>query len=411
MRPLNFPKIELPQLDVQAKYHLPSKVRYCTRCVISNQRPRITFDENGVCSACRFAEIKQGTIDWNKRESELKATCDRYRRNDGRFDVIVPCSGGKDSGYVSHVLKTKYGMHPLTVTWAPHWYTDIGHQNLQNLIHSGLSNICFTPDGEVHRLMTRLALIILGDPFQPFIYGQKNFPLQMSVLYDIPLIMYGENGEVEYGGDMKNAFSPTHDTGSDMVKHYFSGISPEDWAKHGVKEHDLAVYRGPSQEQLKKVGVECHFMGYYHRWIPQELYYYCAENTGFIANPDGRSEGTYSKYASLDDRLDSYHYYLAYIKFGIGRCTSDAAHEIRDGHITREEGIALVKRFDGEFPAKHFAEFLEYTGLTEEEFHQAVDNWRSPHLWNKVNGQWKLKQTIWQDADMTAMPGAIPKAI
>ncbi|MCX6840353.1 MAG: N-acetyl sugar amidotransferase [Verrucomicrobia bacterium] len=393
---IHFPPVELPRHNVQSLYKLPDEVKYCTRCVISNQRPRITFNEQGVCSACQFAEVKKGTIDWAKREEELQTLCDKHRRNDGRFDVVVPCSGGKDSGYVSHILKTKYGMHPLTVTWAPHWYTDIGRENLSRLIHSGLSNVCFTPDGRVHRLMTRLAFIVLGDPFQPFIYGQKNFPLTMAVQYDIPLIMYGENGEVEYGGDMKNAFKPTHDTGGDMVKHYFSGISPEKWAKHGVNGHDLSVYCGPSQEKLKEVGVECHFMGYYHQWIPQALYYYCAEHTGFQANPDGRSQGTYSKYASLDDRLDGFHYYLAYIKFGIGRCTSDAAHEVRDGHITREEAVALVKRFDGEFPRRHYQEFLDYTGLSDDEFNNVVDNWRGLHLWTKTPEGWSLNKPVWE---------------
>jgi N-acetyl sugar amidotransferase len=398
MKSLRFPEFSLPKIDVQARYELPNEVRYCKRCVISNQRPRIGFDAEGICSACRFADVKRGKIDWAQRETELAQTCDKFRRTDGRFDVIVPCSGGKDSGYVAHVLKTKYGMHPLTVTWAPHWYTEVGRENLHSLVHSGFDNICFTPNGVVHRVMTRLAFIHIGDPFQPFIYGQKNFPLNIAAKFDIPLIMYGENGEVEYGGDMKNAFSATHDVSDDMMRHYFSGIAPEDWVKYGVDEHDLHAYRGPSMESVKRVGVQCHFMGYYHRWIPQELYYYVTENTGFVANPEGRSEGTYSKYASLDDRLDGFHYYLAYIKFGIGRCTSDAAHEIRDGHITREEGIALIKRFDGEFPKKHYQDFLNYTGLSEDQFNEVLDVWRPKHLWSKAGGEWQLNNAIWKDA-------------
>jgi N-acetyl sugar amidotransferase len=397
LRPIDFPEFAPAKVDVQARYALPSEVRFCTRCVVSNQRPRITFDGDGVCSACRYAEYKHGGIDWQQRDEELRALCDRFRRTDGRFDVIVPCSGGKDSGYVSHVLKHRYGMHPLTVTWAPHWYTDIGRRNLDSLIHSGMDNICFTPNGQVHRIMTRLAFVNLGDPFQPFIYGQKNFPLQTAVNYDIPLVMYGENGEVEYGGDMKNANSPTHDTSGDLVKHYFSGVAPEEWARYGVSEHDLHVYRGPDQERIEATGVECHFMGYYHKWTPQELYYYCSEHTGFSANPDGRSEGTYSKYASLDDRLDGFHYYLGYVKFGIGRATSDAAHEVRDGHIDREEAIALVRRYDGEFPAKHLNDFLAYTGLTREQFEEAVDAWRSPHLWAHDGSEWTLKHAVWHE--------------
>ena len=136
-------------------------------------------------------------------------------------------------------------------------------------------------------------------------------------------------------------------------------------------------------------------MGYYRKWVPQELFYYCSENTGFKANPDGRSEGTYSKYASLDDRLDGFHYYFGYLKFGIGRCTSDAAHEVRDGHLQREEAVALVRRFDGEFPAKHFDDFLAYTGFSAEEFHRLADAWRGRAAWTKTAGGWELTKPVW----------------
>jgi N-acetyl sugar amidotransferase len=380
--------------DVLKQYNLSETVRFCKKCTISNQRPRIRFDEEGVCSACNFAVEKQ-QIDWDKREEELNQLCDRFRRSDGSYDVIVPCSGGKDSAFVAHNLKTKYGMNPLTVTWAPHIYTEIGRANLEAMIHSGLDNIVKTPNGRVHRLMTRLAFEHLGDPFQPFIYGQTNYPLQVSVEQNIPLIMYGENGEVEYGGDNKNAYRPTRDI-EDHDKHYFSGLPPQFWADYGVSLKDLHPYMAPKYADILRNKTEIHFYGYYKFWDPQENYYYCAENTGFTANPE-RSIGTYSKYASLDDKLDGFHYYLGFIKFGIGRATSDSAHEIRDRKITREEGVALVKKYDGEFPEKYYKTFLEYTGLTEDQFWAVVDSWRSDHLWKKENSTWKLKHAVWME--------------
>lgn len=381
--------------NTQARYNLPTEVKFCKKCTISNQRPRITFDENGVCSACNFADFKQNKIDWKKRDEELVALCDKFRRNDGTYDVIVPCSGGKDAAYIAHELKHKYNMNPLTVTWAPHVYTDIGFQNLHNMIRIGdLANILGTPPGKTHRMLTKLSFEILGDPFQPFIYGQTNFPLQIAEKYGIPLIMYGENGEVEYGGDMKNAFKPQRDYRTDHKKHYFSGLGPEDLTKYGVSEKDLKPYMPPSNEALEAIGTEIHFYGYYKKWIPQENYYYCVENTGFKANPV-RSEGTYSKYASLDDQLDGFHYYLSYIKFGLGRCTSDTAHEIRDGHISREEGVALINKFDGEFPSKFYQVFLDYCKITDEYFWEVVNSWRSEHLWGKnAEGEWSLKHNV-----------------
>ena len=387
-------QLKVEKRDVIGQYKLPVDVRFCSKCTISNQRPRISFDATGVCSACNFAEYKRKHVDWNEREKQLLELCKQYRKGNGEYDVIVPCSGGKDGGFVAHQLKYRYGMNPLTVTWSPLKATDIGRKNLDAFIGSGFDNILGTANGKVTRKLTNLAFAHLGDPFQPFIYGQANFPLHMAVKYKVSLIMYGENGEVEYGGDEKNAFRPDREV-QDQDKHYFSGLAPEFWTEHGVSVADLKPFMAPPHEEIVRNRTTIHFFGYYKFWDPQENFYYCTENTGFAPNTE-RSEGTYSKYASLDDRLDGYHYYLGFIKFGIGRTTSDAAHEIRDGKITREEGIALVKRYDGEFPKKYFDEFLEYCSITKAQFDEIVDSWRSHHLWERVDGAWRLKHTVWQ---------------
>ena len=353
-------------------------------------RPRITFDNDGVCSACRFAEHK-ATTDWTERERELKILCDQHRKGDGSFDVIVPVSGGKDGGFVAHQLKHVYGMTPLCVTWAPLLPTDIGRQNLDAFVASGFDVIQGRPNGQTTRKLTRLAFEHLGDPFLPFIYGQVNFPLQISVKYKIPLIFYGENGEVSYGGDMKNANRPTRDI-EDHDKHYFSGKSPEFWLDHGVSAKDLLPFQAPAYKDIKASGTQIHFFDYYKSWHPQSNFYYCAEHTGFCVNTE-RSEGTYSLYASLDDKLDAWHYYMAYLKFGIGRATSDTAHEIRDGDITREEGVALVKKFDGEVPKKYLTEFLEYIGMTESEMNAVFEKWKSPEVWDGD----KLRAAVWHE--------------
>lgn len=157
---------------------------------------------------------------------------------------------------------------------------------------------------------------------------------------------------------------------------------------------DLFPYQAPPFEKIINNKTEIHFLSYYVKWDPQENYYYCVDNTGFTANPD-RTEGTYSKYASLDDRIDGFHYWLGFVKFGIGRATSDTAHEIRDGKITREEGVALVRKFDGEFPRKHFQTFLDYARIDEELFWEVVDSWRSDHIWKRSGNDWVLRHPIW----------------
>ena len=379
--------------DLITLYNLPHEIKFCKKCTISNQRPRITFDENGVCSACNYAHYKQNIVDWQVREQELILLCDKYRKSNGEYDVIVPCSGGKDGSFVAHQLKFKYGMNPLTVTWAPLKPSLIGRKNLDAFISSGFNHQLGTPNPIVTRRLTQLAFKHLGDPFQPFIYGQVNYPIHAAIQNNVSLIMYGENGEVEYGGNMKNAYIPTR-TIEDHDSHYFSGLSPEFWTSHGLAISDLKPFMSPPYEAVRKNNTEIHFFGYYKYWDPQENFYYCQENTGFSPNTE-RNEGTYSKYASMDDEIDGFHFYLAYIKFGIGRASSDSAHEIRDNKITRDEGVLLVKKFDSEFPARYYRTFLDYCAITEDEFHKVIDSWRSEHIWKNVSGEWLLKNAVY----------------
>ncbi|WP_225318905.1 N-acetyl sugar amidotransferase [Cellvibrio sp. KY-GH-1] len=397
-------------------FGLPPQVTFCKRCVISNQRPNSTvefkhtatekksvidFDDDGICSACRFAEQKDQGIDWKQKEDELKALLARFKRNDGGYDVIVPGSGGKDSAFTAHVLKYKYGMNPLTVTWSPHLYTDIGWKNMQNWMHvGGLDNVLFTPNGKLHRLLTRLAFINLLHPFQPFIVGQRIIGPLMAAKFNVPLVMYGEN-QAEYGNKVDENAKPT------MDPKFFSTDDPLDMRLGGVTVreiidqydftlNDFTPYIAPRPELLAEKNIEVHYLGYYLKWDPQECYYYAAEHTGFQANPD-RTEGSYSKYSSIDDKIDPFHYFTTLIKFGIGRATYDAAQEVRNGKITREEAVHLVKKYDQEFPKKYFHEFLDYISSSEQEFWQSVDKFRSPHLWVRDEyGQWRLRHTVWQ---------------
>lgn len=412
------------------EYGLGHKVKFCTKCVMPNTRPSscneykhtiareheyIEFDEEGVCSACRFNEAKwNGTIDWQEREKELLNLLDQYRSKDGSYDCIVPGSGGKDSIYASHVLKHKYGMHPLTVTWAPHLYTEVGFRNFQNWIHkAGHDNYLFTPDGELHRLLTRNAFLNLLHPFQPFILGQKTFATKMAARFNIPLVFYGEppgeygakssinSKKFLTGADAKNSNGHHEGFSLQMIDPnmnpdniYLGGKSVSEYIDEGTPVGSLETYLPLNNDIIEKKNIEFHYLGYYLKWVPQECYYYAVENTDFEANPE-RTEGTYSKYNSLDDKTDGYFYYTAHMKFGYGRATQDAAQEIRNHHITREEGVALVKKFDGELPRKYFKEFLNYISVTEDVFHATCDKFRSPQLWTKESGQWKLRHTVY----------------
>ena len=357
-------------------------------------RPRIKFDDRGFCSACLWAEEKK-KINWNERQLELKKLLSEHRDLNKNYDCITTVSGGKDGSFVSLELKYKYDMNPICVTWSPLLKTEIGKLNLQNFINSGFSHVMGSPDPIATSKLTKLAFQEVGDPFQPFIYGQSNFPLHIAKCYDVKLVMYGENGEVEYGGDMKNAYIPTR-TVKDYSKHYFSNIPPNKWLDYDLSQNDINPFLGPNDKYIESSKIEMHFYGYYKFWDPQENFYYAKKNCNFSVNLD-RTEGTYQKYGSLDDKIDGFHHYLSFIKFGIERATSDTAHEIRDDKITREEGVALVEKFDGEFPKKYFKTFLDFCEINEDTFEEIIDSWRSEHIWKKENKKWKLRKPIWED--------------
>lgn len=413
-------------------YGLPAHIAFCSRCTYSNQKPNsereykhtrasrkptVAFDEDGVCSACRVAERK-ARIDWADRDRALRALCDRYRRTDGGYDCLVPGSGGKDSFYAAHKLKYVYGMNPLTVTWAPHIYTPWGWDNFQAWMHAGFDNYLFTPNGRVHRLLTRLALEQVFHPFQPFIMGQMYFPPRIAAQLGIPLVFYGEN-PTEYGNDAKGDSKGTKDkdyfSSADLSEIHLAGTSVADLkGRFGLSEHDLAPYMPLKPDALDAANLDIHYLGYYLPWHPQECYYYAVEHGGFKAAPE-RTAGTYSKYSSIDDKIDDLHYYTTYIKFGIGRATYDSAQEIRNGELDRGEAVRLVQRFDGEYSDRFEAENFAYLSVPEDVFPVAsrmfeqpvmdrdyfirlADRFRSPHLWQFSGNAWTLRRTVFDES-------------
>ena len=431
--PIDYEKYrkDLPQQEREAFYGLPREVRFCKECVMSNQKPNSCYEfehtidskkntmviqEDGVCDACHACHNKVDQIDWKAREEQLRELCDRYRKTDGSYDCLVPGSGGKDSFYAAHLLKYKYGMHPLTVTWAPHIYTSWGFQNFEAWIHAGFDNYLCTPNGITNRLLTRLATENLFHPFQPFILGQKQLAPKMAAKFGIPLVFYGEN-EAEFGNPIADNDSALRDerffATNDMDHIYLGGVSlrqlEEDF---GVDKADLSIYLPCETSDVKKNGIEVHYMGYYEKWHPQGAYYYSVEHGGFIPSPE-RTAGTYSKYNSIDDKVDDFFYYTTYIKYGIGRCTYDAAQEIRNNEIDLEEAKLLCKKFDGEFPMRFAQEFFDYISVDDKKFGKAsgcfeqprmdmdyfmhlADRFRSPHLWQYENGVWSLRHTPYE---------------
>lgn len=390
---------EAVSLDRQERAAGP--VQMCTRCVVTNQRPRIVFDADGVCSACRYAERKRSGIDWAERRRQLDELLGAAGRGSARrgaarqgkaghgtawhgrdfYNAIVPASGGKDSSFVAWTLRD-LGMTSLLARWQPHIITPIGERNWQALIHSGFDAVTAQPNGLLHRKLSRLALEYYGDPFLPFIYGQLCWPMHVAQQTGVKLVFYGENGEAEYGGDPGANDKPCWDdehwervymkgAGIDKLLQIGRtlGAISEDEARRASPFYRLPVY------SYRKDMPQFHWLGYYLPWHPQGNYYHAVEHTGFEVD-EQRSEGTYSRYASIDDKLDGLHYWFGYLKFGIGRCTSDAAHEVRDDDLTRDEALALVAQYDHERPTRHLNECLAYLGMDADQLARVEERFR-----------------------------------
>ncbi len=399
--------------NYKSLYGAPTRVCFCKKCVISNQRPNSTvemknnnknkstiqFDDKGVCSACNFNNLKSEDIDWKSRERKLFELLEPYRSKTGNYDVLVPSSGGKDSSFTAHLLKYKYKMNPLTITWAPNMFTRAGWNNFNNLARTGgIDSFLYTPNGKLHSYLTKLAFLNIGHPFQPFIHGQKIIGPKIAAKFGIKLVMYGEN-QAEYGNPIDQNINPFMDLSffsiEDPLKIMFGGVPIKKILESNkFNFSEFEPYIPLQKKDILKKEIKVSYLGYFEKWDPQECYYYSVDNTGFEPSYE-RSIGTYSRYTEIDDKIVPFHFYTTYIKFGIGRATYDAAQEIRNGKITRDEGIKLVKKFDGEFPERYFKNFIDYININEKTFFENIDKFRSPHLWSKINNDWRLRKTIY----------------
>ena len=398
--------------NIKTLYGLPRKVIFCKKTLISNQRPTssiefyhnkkskkktLFIDKNQISDSWKYSRRKK-KINYKKREKELLNLLEKYRSNNRHYDCIVPGSGGKDSCYATHILKYKYGMNPLTVTWPPILYTNYGKINFNNwLSKSRVDNISAKRDEETMKILTKLSIENLMHPFQTFMLGQKIFAAKMALKYKIPLVFFGEN-EAEHGNPIADNNSSLRDksyfTQKNIDKLYLGGVKIKNLINfYKLKQKNLDIFLPPYQNEIDQQKIEVHYLGYYLKWVPQETFYYAVENCGFRPRPF-RTQGTYSKYNSIDDKIDDLHYYTTYIKFGIGRATYDVSQELRNDHLNIEEGKKLIKKYDGEFPNIYFDEIIDYLDISKKKFFVILDKFRSPHLWKKTREGWMLRHNV-----------------
>lgn len=361
------------------------KLRYCARCLMPNTRPRIQYNAEGVCNACTWAEEKK-RLDWGPRWQELEALCEKYRaRNKDRFDVIVPYSGGKNGAYIAWTLREKLGMHPLCVTIRPPMEDPIGQQNIKNFLERGFDHVLITPNRRVERAIDKENFVNKGIPMHAFMIAVQAAIFRCAVLYDIPFVMYAEEGETEYGGSTRLKSKSTYDL-DDSIELYLSGVDPTKYLQQFSRK-ELYWFLHPSREELLALQPQISHWSYFEDFVNYKHYLVAKEKLGLQERPE-RNVGAYENFSATDTNLISLYFYLMYLKFGFGRTTSEVGNDIRRGAMTRKQALNLVKRLDGEYPAQYIPSYLEYYDMTQEEFDAVIDKWANKNLFDKKDGHW-----------------------
>ena len=360
-------------------------LRWCSNCVAMSTRPRIQFDARGWCNACVWAEKKQ-SLDWAARGRELDALLQRHRRTDGRFDCMVPVSGGKDGSYVAYNLKHKYGMHPLAVTVTPALPLALGEQNLRSFVESGYNHMSINPNPQAMRALNRTGFIEMGFPYYGWLIAIQSGPLRIAARLGIELIFYGEDGEVEYGGTTETNKNPIYDP-TYMKRIYLEGGYEKVLDRCGVKGENLYFFEFPTDEDLGGRRLDITHWSYFENWDPYRNYLVAKEHAG-LREAEGSNAGTFTNFAQNDQALYALHTYLMYLKFGFGRANQDASIEVRRGAMDRDQAVNLVRLYDGRYPDEYLPMYLEYYGMTQQEFDAVLDRWANQRLFEKRDGRW-----------------------
>lgn len=355
-------------------------MKICTNCVMPSTKPDLHFNEDGVCDACQSQKSKNSEIDWKKREEEFLNLIKQYKVHPD-YDCIIGVSGGKDSTY--QVIKVlELGLNPLCVCFEPTIPTEIGRKNLENLNNLGVDLIHIKRNPVVYKKLAKEAFIRTGDNEWQNHLGIFTTVPKLAVNFNIPLIIWGESPQIEYGGP---ATSKTRNTLDRQWLEEFGGLLGNRISDmvgvDGLTKKDLSLYTYASDEDIHRVGVTGLFLGYYFKWDLREVVKKSKEH-GFSVQ-DRPVETTYENFENLDCYSNHVHDYLKYVKYGFGRATDNACLDIRLGYITREEGVRLVNKYDGIPPKKAINKYLSYTGFTQEEFNKIVDSYTNKRIFKR----------------------------
>lgn len=364
-----------------------SSIFWCTTCLNMSTRNRIEFDELGRCNACVWSEEKK-SLDWSSREAEFLDLIKKTKeKNTGIYDVIVPVSGGKDGSYVSWILSTKYNLRVLNVTINPPLRSEIGHRNLENFKKGGLPLIEVNVPNEVSRILNKRGFIDQGRPLYGWTTSIFTSVMRIAKYFGITLIMYGEDGEIEYGGSTESKYKASFS--AEFVKRvYLEGQTEKTFS--GFEEYEKYWW---DFDFADLSNIELAHWSYFENWDSYRNYIVAKEHFG-LTEKELSNTGTYTNFAQNDNLLYDLHTYLMYLKFGFGRGTQDVGIDIRRGALSREQGIQLAEMYDNHFPEEYLKDYCDYYQITEEEFLEVIDRHVNKELFKKEGRYWVPKFSI-----------------
>jgi len=373
-------------------------IKYCKKCVMPCTRPKIGFNEHGVCSACVSAAQKQEAIDWKQREAQLRKILDSHRKKDPtQYECIIPVSGGKDSTYQVHMIKNIYQMNPLCITNRTLARTPRGEENLQSLRNMGVDHIDFTVNPVGFNKATRKAFEKNGDSSLVEHLATYAVVTRLAVQLRIGLVVWGENPYMEYGGPEKDRKADQLNKKLAQQLPVLMGKTAHDWVNKHTSIQELESLLMPTDQELRAIKHTPIFLGHYIPWDAKRNVE-IAKTYGYKARESGPIMGLYD-YADLDCMNIVIHHYFKWLKFGFNRVTDNASNEIRKGRMTRAEAIALVRKRDGIKPPKEYIEhFCRQIGITVKRFWDTAEKFRNKDIWKKTeDGEWYIEGWIGGD--------------
>ncbi len=370
-------------------------MKFCKRCAMPDTRPGSVFDEEGVCGACRNYD-KRSTIDWKKREEELKKLCDKYRRDDGYYDCVIPVSGGKDSHYQVYIMKEKMGMNPLLLTVGnPFTETEAGKHNFKNIGTAfGCDHILFNMSSTMLKKVIKVTFEEYGNPLMLVESACLIFTYTTATKLGIPFIIFGENPEYEYGTTDTESSSANQYLSKGRNEGVFKSIDFDFWQQHGVSKKELSAFLPPTEEEMERTKTNFIFMSYFYPWSSTG-HLEIARRYGFRdLTHEWKREGCIEDFEQIDSIGYVFNFWLKYPKFGFQRTSDIASRRVREGKISLSEAKKLIMEHDHKLDQRALDDFISFLGYTPKQFWDITEKFWNRDIFEKVDEIWHLKDTV-----------------